>query len=208
MSADDRTERQSRYRLAATSLMRETTLDALRELLLERPWPTITMTDVAVAAGLSRQTIYKEFRSRRGLAEGYALRLTDNLVTVIESALYENPGDATTALRHGYATFFELSGADPLVMSLHQGKAPEDLLRLITTDSNIIIRPAADRLAQTLQRSWVNSSPDDADIIAHAIVRLALSFIANPPEDTAAASANTARLFAPFVAAPPPVSTY
>ncbi len=123
MSAHDRAERQSRYRLAATSLMRETTLDALRELLLERPWPTITMTDVAVAAGMSRQTIYKEFRSRRGLAEGYALRLTDSLVTVIESALYDNPDDVTTALRQGYATFFALSGADPLVLSLHQGSA-------------------------------------------------------------------------------------
>ncbi|MFE7420843.1 TetR family transcriptional regulator [Rhodococcus sp. NPDC057529] len=199
MSAHDRAERQSRYRLAATSLMRETTLDALRELLLERPWPTITMTDVAVAAGMSRQTIYKEFRSRRGLAEGYALRLTDSLVTVIESALYDNPDDVTTALRQGYATFFALSGADPLVRSLHQGQAPEDLLRLITTDSDIIIRPAAERLAETLQRSWVNASPEDADILAHAIVRLALSFIANPPDDTATASANTARLFAPFL---------
>ncbi|WP_143543083.1 TetR family transcriptional regulator [Rhodococcus sp. NCIMB 12038] len=199
MSAHDRAERQSRYRLAATSLMRETTLDALRELLLERPWPTITMTDVAAAAGMSRQTIYKEFRSRRGLAEGYALRLTDSLVTVIESALYDNPDDVTTALRQGYATFFALSGADPLVLSLHQGQAPEDLLRLITTDSDIIIRPAAERLAETLQRSWVNASPEDADILAHAIVRLALSFIANPPEDTATASANTARLFAPFL---------
>ncbi|GCE41852.1 TetR family transcriptional regulator [Rhodococcus sp. USK10] len=199
MSAHDRAERQRRYRLAATSLMRETTLDALRELLLERPWPTITMTDVAVAAGMSRQTIYKEFRSRRGLAEGYALRLTDSLVTVIESALYDNPDDVTTALRQGYATFFALSGADPLVRSLHQGQAPEDLLRLITTDSDIIIRPAAERLAETLQRSWVNASAEDANILAHAIVRLALSFIANPPEDTATASANTARLFAPFL---------
>src|SRR5690349_24634269 len=52
----------------------------MRELLLTRDWSSITLSDVAKAAGISRQTIYNEFGSRQGLAQGYALRLADPLV--------------------------------------------------------------------------------------------------------------------------------
>ncbi len=55
--------------------MRDSVLDAMRDLLLTRDWSAITLSDVARAAGISRQTIYNEFGSRQGLAQGYALRL-------------------------------------------------------------------------------------------------------------------------------------
>ena len=51
----------SPYKSATTSLMRTTILDGLHDLLLQRTWSTVNMTDVAVSAGISRQTLYKEF---------------------------------------------------------------------------------------------------------------------------------------------------
>lgn len=199
MTGGDRSPDTSRYKLAATLLAKETTLDALHELLLERPWPAITMTDVASAAGISRQTIYKEFRSRRGLAEGYALRLAATFVSYIESALHEHRGDPIPALQQGYSTFLDAIDTDPLVQSLHKGSPPEDLLRLITIDSGIIVESAAEQLAQKFQFWWVHASPQDARTVAQTIVRLALSYVSNPPEDAATAAAETARLCAPFI---------
>src|SRR6202012_4925171 len=67
------------YAEASRALLRDSVLDAMRELLLTRDWSAITLSDVARAAGISRQTIYNEFGSRQGLAHGYALRLADRL---------------------------------------------------------------------------------------------------------------------------------
>ena len=55
-------------------------LDAMRDLLGTKDWSAITLADVAKSAGISRQTIYNEFGSRHGLAQGYALRLADRRV--------------------------------------------------------------------------------------------------------------------------------
>ncbi|MGB3171816.1 MAG: helix-turn-helix domain-containing protein, partial [Rhodococcus sp. (in: high G+C Gram-positive bacteria)] len=52
--------------------MRTTILDGLQRLLLDKTWSAVNMTDVAKAAGISRQTLYKEFGTRKGLAQGYA----------------------------------------------------------------------------------------------------------------------------------------
>ena len=68
------------YAEASRALLRDSVLDAMRDLLLTRDWSAITLSDVARATGISRQTIYNEFGSRQGLARGYALRLADRLV--------------------------------------------------------------------------------------------------------------------------------
>ena len=49
--------------------------DGMRDLLTTKDGSSITLTHVASAAGISRQTIYNEFGSRQGLAQGYAMRL-------------------------------------------------------------------------------------------------------------------------------------
>ncbi|WP_156747021.1 TetR/AcrR family transcriptional regulator, partial [Mycobacterium sp. E2733] len=58
------------YPEASRVLLRDSVLDAMRELLGSRDWSAITLSDVARAAGISRQTIYNEFGSRQGLAQG------------------------------------------------------------------------------------------------------------------------------------------
>ena len=75
-----RTAQRIPYAEASRVLLRDSILDGMRELLLTRDWSSITLSDVASAAGISRQTIYNEFGSRQGLAQGYALRLADRLV--------------------------------------------------------------------------------------------------------------------------------
>ncbi len=184
---------------ASRVLLRSTILDAMRDLLHERDWSAVTMSDVARAAGISRQTLYKEFSSRQGLAQGYALRLVDEFVDAVADSVYAHVGDARAALVGGFTSFFTASAADPLVRSLLHGEAKPDLLRLITTDVAPILERGSVRLADTFEHSWVSASGTDAGILARAIVRVALSFISMPPVSGNDVAADLADLLVPFV---------
>jgi AcrR family transcriptional regulator len=187
------------YAEASRALLRDSVLDAMREELLTRDWSAITLSDVARAAGISRQTIYNEFGSRQGLAQGYALRLADRLVDTIKGTVDANVGDIYQAFLEGFRAFFAESAADPLVISLLTGVAKPDLLQLITTDSAPIITRASQRLVSAFNQTWVATSDEDAGVISRAIVRLCLSYVSMPPESDRDVAADLARLLAPFV---------
>ena len=65
---------------AAKSLLRETIIRAMDDLVRSRGWSATTMSDVATAAGVSRQTVYNEFGSRSALVEAYLAHEIDLLV--------------------------------------------------------------------------------------------------------------------------------
>ncbi|CDO87352.1 TetR family transcriptional regulator [Mycobacterium triplex] len=179
-------------------LLRDSVLDAMRDLLLTRDWSAITLSDVARAAGISRQTIYNEFGSRQGLAQGYALRLADRLVDSVHTALDANVGNMYEAFLQGFRAFFAESASDPLVISLLSGVAKPDLLQIITTDSAPIITRASERLTLAFTTTWVATSDEDAGVLARAIVRLALSYVSMPPEADHDVARDLARLMTPF----------
>ena len=186
------------YAEASRALLRDSVLDAMRDLLESRDWSAITLSDVAGAAGISRQTIYNEFGSRQGLAQGYALRLADRLVDAVHAAIDANVGDIYEAFLQGFRSFFAESAADPLVISLLTGVAKPDLLQIITTDSAPIINRASARLTSALIHSWVATSEEDAGVLARAIVRLAMSYVSMPPEADHDVARDLARLMTPF----------
>ena len=179
------------------SRLRDSVLDPMRELLTRRDWSSITLAAVAEAAGVSRQTIYNEFGSRQGLAQGYAIRLADRLVDAVDRAMSNNVGDIHAAFLEGFRSFFSDPAADPLVISLLNGAAKPDLLQIITTDSGPIITRSAQRLTSLFMHSWVKVSDDDAGILARAMVRLAISYVSMPPEADHDVAADLARLFTP-----------
>ena len=195
---DPRSAQRIPYAEASRVLLRDSILDGMREMLLSRDWSSITLSDVAKAAGISRQTIYNEFGSRQGLAQGYALRLADRLVDQIEDAIGGNVGDVYAAFLQGFRDFFAESAADPLVISLLTGTTKPDLLQLITTDSGPIITRASQRLTETFMHSWVRASEEDAGVLARAIVRLAMSYVSMPPEANHDVARDLARLMTPF----------
>ncbi|HUH70755.1 MAG TPA: TetR family transcriptional regulator [Mycobacterium sp.] len=186
------------YAEASRVLLRDSVLDAMRDLLLTRDWSAITLSDVAHTAGTSRQTIYNEFGSRQGLAQGYALRLADRLVDTVHAALDANIGNIYEAFLQGFRSFFAESAADPLVISLLSGVAKPDLLQIITTGSAPIITRASARLSLAFTQTWVATSDEDAGVLARAIVRLALSYVSMPPEADHDVAADLARLMTPF----------
>ncbi|MGU3653935.1 TetR family transcriptional regulator AlkX [Mycolicibacterium sp. A43C] len=186
------------YAEASRVLLRDSILDGMREMLLVRDWSSITLTDVARAAGISRQTIYNEFGSRQGLAQGYALRLADRLVNAVDAAIANNIGQVYEAFLEGFRAFFFESASDPLVISLLNGEAKPDLLQIITTDSGPIITRCSQRLTSTFQNSWIKATDEDAGVLARAIVRLAMSYVSMPPEADHDVARDLARLMSPF----------
>ncbi|MGV0791643.1 TetR family transcriptional regulator AlkX [Mycolicibacterium sp. XJ1819] len=185
------------YAEASRTLLRDSILDGMRDLLATRDWSAITLSHVAEAAGISRQTIYNEFGSRQGLAQAYALRLADRLVDRIHGAIEANTGDIYAAFLQGFRDFFTESAADPLVISLLTGEVKPDLLQLITTDSGAILTHCSARLTAIFADSWLRCSDQDAGILARAIVRLAMSYISMPPEADHDVAADLARLLTP-----------
>jgi AcrR family transcriptional regulator len=195
---DPRTVQRIPYAEASRVLLRDSILDGMRELLQRRDWSSITLSDVAKAAGISRQTIYNEFGSRQGLAQGYAMRLADRLVDAVANAIEGNVGDIYAAFLEGFRDFFSESAADPLVISLLTGATKPDLLQLITTDSGPIITHCSSRLTESFMHSWVRASDEDAGVLARAIVRLAMSYVSMPPEADHDVARDLARLMTPF----------
>lgn len=187
------------YAEAARALLRESVLDALGDLLRQRDWSAVTMSDVSRRAGVSRQTLYNEFGSRQGLAQGYALRLAHRLVDAVGDAIYANVGDIHGALHSGFADFFAESAADPMVISLLTGESKPELMRIVTVDSALIVVPASARLTESFMNSWVAASQEDASILARSIVRLAISYVSMPPESDHDVALDMARLLSPFV---------
>ena len=186
------------YAEASRVLLRDSILDGMRDLLLTRDWSAITLADVARAAGISRQTIYNEFGSRQGLAQGYAMRLADRLVDEVDHAIRQNEGDMYSAFLQGFRAFFAESASDPLVISLRTGEAKPDLLQLITVDSAPIITHCSQRLTTSFAESWVKHSDQDAGVLARAIVRLCMSYVSMPPEADHDVADDLARLMTPF----------
>src|SRR5699024_12837457 len=67
--------------------LRRTVFNSMHELLESQDWSAVTMSDVAKAAGLSRQTLYSTFGNRQGLAQAYARQLSATFAAAIRDAI-------------------------------------------------------------------------------------------------------------------------
>ena len=85
------------YAQDSKALLHNSLLDGLHDLLLDRDWAAVRMSDVAAATGVSRQTVYNEFGSRYGLAQGYAVRLAGRFAGHVADSLASSVDDVTEA---------------------------------------------------------------------------------------------------------------
>ncbi|WP_038169666.1 TetR/AcrR family transcriptional regulator [Tomitella biformata] len=187
------------YQQAARELLRQTVLHATRELLSERDWSEVTMADIATAAGMSRQTLYNEFKSRHGVAEAYALRLVDSYVDLFGAAVTGHPGDVQGGLEKGFADFLIEAATDPLVQSALAGTAKLDVMRLVTTDGGVILDAASVRLAKIAMDAWGLQDYAAAARIGRLVVRQAMSFITLAPRPEENPAADLSRVLAPLI---------
>lgn len=188
----------SPYPVAAQELLRNMLLDAARDQLEQRGWADITMADIAAAAGVSRQTLYKEFGSRREFAQVLVLREADDLLTAVERAVNAHLDDPATALSAALDIFLTAAAEKPLVRVAF-GDGAEELLALLTTHGTPLVESAAERLTAIMIAGWPAVEPQDAELLSDCLVRLAISYAALPQGSTSTTAASVARLLGPYI---------
>ncbi|MCT2591859.1 TetR/AcrR family transcriptional regulator [Streptomyces sp. N2-109] len=103
---------------------RETLLEAAHAAVAERPWTGVRMVEIAVRAGVSRQTLYNEFGSKEGL--GTALvskRVADFLDTAIAvaSQTARKGGDPAASCAAAAAWMLRTAPGEPIVRAALTG---------------------------------------------------------------------------------------
>lgn len=187
------------YPLAARELLRSTLLDAMREQLARRQWATVTMAEVARAAGVSRQTLYKAFGSRQEFAQAYVLREVDRFLEAVETAVQAHPDEPTRAVAAAFDVFLTAADGDPLVRSIVSGEGSDELLPLVTTQGQPFLDHATERLAAFLDQAWPTIAPEQARLLAECVVRLAISCATLPSGPSGMGAEAVATLLGPYL---------
>ena len=187
------------YRAAARQLLRDTLLDAARRLLEDRPWAQITMSDVARAAGLSRQTLYKELGTRDEFAQQFVIREGARFLEVVEGAILAHLDDPVAAVKAGLEVFLTVASEDPMMRLLLDDDGTGGMLPLITTQSRPVLDWASQRVAQIMRSGWPGVGDEDASLLADSIVRLAISYVTMPRRSPRESALAAATLLAPYL---------
>jgi AcrR family transcriptional regulator len=187
------------YPEAARNLLRETLFGAMRDELERRNWSDITMSDVASAAGVSRQTLYKEFGSRDEFAQAFVIHVGERFLDDVDTAVREHLDDPRAAIGAALGMFLRTAGEDPVVRVLLSDDGTGGMLPFVTTQGMPVVVFATARLFETIRDGWPEAPPDKVQLLAESLVRLAISYITAPGDAPDRTAARAGELLGPFV---------
>jgi len=187
------------YSVAARELLRNTLLDAACHEMERSRWADITMADIATAAGVSRQTLYKEFGSREEFAQVLVLREAERFLETVDEAVKARLTEPSAALAAAFEVFLTAAAENPLVGAIVREEGAEELLALFTTHGKPLVERAAERLTAVVASGWPLIKREDAELLSDCLVRLAISYAALPKGPADATAAEMAILFGPYV---------
>ncbi len=184
---------------ASRNLLRDTVLDAVGELASARPWSEVTMAEVALAAGVSRQTLYNTFGSRQEMAQAYVMREAERFVDAVADAIRSRPDDPRGALHAALEIFLGAAETHPLIKAVVSTGSGEEFLPLVTTRGGPLVADVTERLADVVLATWPGLPAADARVVADCMVRLAISHAALPGGPPARTADQLARALGPYV---------
>lgn len=187
------------YPQAARELLRQTLFGAARDQLASRAWSAITMSDIAAAAGVSRQTLYNEFGNRNEFGLALVINEGERFLDEVEAAVKQHLDDPRAAVGAALELFLGSAREDPLIRILLSDDGTGGLLPFVTTQGVPVVQWATARLAAVIEEGWPQAPTADVGLLSEALVRLAISYVTTPsesPHDTAAAVAD---LLGPFI---------
>lgn len=185
------------YAVAARELLRDTLFDAARAELEQRAWSEVTMADVAAAAGVSRQTLYKEFGSRDEFAQAFVLREAAGFISAVEGALDAHLDDPRAALTAAFGLFLTAAAGDPLIRAAIRGGG--EMLPFVTTQGQTLVEGAAERLRWAIATRWPQAAEHDVALLAECVVRLAISYATLPVATAGMTASSIGELLGPFI---------
>jgi AcrR family transcriptional regulator len=187
------------YPEAARELLRQTFFDAARHHLETRPWSDVTMGDIAATAGVSRQTLYKEFGNKSEFAVNLTIHEGERFLAAVEDAVSAHTDNPRDAIRAALELFLRTAGEDPLIRILLSDDGSGGMLPFVTTQGMPVVLWATTRLSGVIEEGWPQAPKGDVKLLAEALVRLAISYITNPSETPDSTAASVADLLGPFI---------
>jgi AcrR family transcriptional regulator len=173
----------SKFRESVRTLLRDRLLDAAQSITVESGWAAVTMAKIADLAGVSRQTVYNEFGTKPELADALVVRELMGFLDVVRTRLLAHD-DPVDGLRDACTAALALAEENPLVRAAlsSANSTDNDLLPLLTTDSQGLINTAVDVVAGVITEHYgdVGLPPEQLRVAADAVVRLVLSHITRP----------------------------
>jgi AcrR family transcriptional regulator len=187
------------YPEAARELLRQTFFDAARDHLEQRTWSEVTMSDIATAAGVSRQTLYKEFGNKNDFAVALTIHEAERFLGAVEDAVRAHTDDPRAAVHAALELFLRTAGEDPLIRTLLSDDGSGGMLPFVTTQGLPVVGWATARLSAVIEEGWPQAPKADVALLSEALVRLAISYITNPSETPDSTAASVAELLGPFI---------
>ncbi|MBD8505574.1 TetR/AcrR family transcriptional regulator [Hoyosella sp. G463] len=165
----------SSYAQAARSLLRESVLTAVDELVRHDGWAATTIDRVAKTVGISRQTVYNEFGSRQSLAEAYILHRLDQVLDSV-STVVRTSSTLEEGFRSALVMFLDMAD-EPLIRTVLSGGGDRSSLTELLRQVN---ERTVERLASLIRELTPTVCEDDAVILADSIARLAVAHAIAP----------------------------
>jgi AcrR family transcriptional regulator len=187
------------YPEAAKALLRETLFGAARDELERRAWSQITMSDIAATAGVSRQTLYKEFGNRNEFGLAFVINEGERFLDDVEAAVRRHLDDPRAAVGAALELFLRTAGEDPLIRILLSDDGTGGMLPFVTTQGMPVVQWATARLAATIEEGWPQAPRPDVLLLSESLVRLAISYITAPSESPETTATAVADLLGPFI---------
>ncbi|HKZ13772.1 MAG TPA: TetR family transcriptional regulator [Solirubrobacterales bacterium] len=187
------------YPEAARELLRQTLFDAARHHLETRPWSEVTMGDIAATAGVSRQTLYKEFGNKSEFAVNLTIHEGERFLDAVDAAVRANTDNPRAAIRAALELFLRTAGEDPLIRMVVTDDGSGGMLPFVTTQGMPVVVWATARLSAVIEEGWPQAPEHEVKLLAEALVRLAISYITNPSETPDSTAASVAELLGPFI---------
>jgi AcrR family transcriptional regulator len=187
------------YAVAARELLRNTLLNAARDQLRSRTWADVTMSDIANTAGVSRQTLYKEFGSREAFAEILVRRETDSLLCAVGEAVNARVDTPVSALAAAFDVIARAVAESFLVQAIIQGRDAPELSAVGGAHEMRLIERATERLTEVILAGWPPVGRERAEHLSECVIRVAISYAALPKSPTGMSATSLARLLAPYM---------
>jgi AcrR family transcriptional regulator len=188
------------YPVAARGLLRASLLDAACDQLTERRWANVTMADVALAAGVSRQTLYKQFGSREEFARVLVIRETDRLLSAVEKAISVHREDLVGALVGAFDVLVHAPADNALIRAVVYEQGAEELLTLLTAGRDTsLVELMAEHLTRLVLAGWPRLDRNVVGALSECLVCLAVGYTVWPNDASSVGRAPVAAILGPYV---------
>lgn len=181
--------------------VRERVLEAAHRHTVDRGWERVRVGEIAIASGVSRPTLYREFGNKDGLGEALMIREADRFLAAIAEELDRDHGGPGDAIGAASRLVVAEAAVNPLLRTVLTGSRAGDagLLPFLTSRSEAIRESARGLIAAWLGERVPTLGPSTVDETVDAIVRLVISHVVAPAVDPVEVGERLSRLVQRYV---------